>query len=290
MWMRLIGYPSPTRTHKNLVVKSTILAVMNKMIKILTGFLLLVFFAAVNTSCASSAITTNTPTEIPQMSVTPTSRLEVVLPTETQPAISFTETVTQTPEVDDLSVFTPTSTVENSPTVEITPVEETKKIIEEAIRNAFEIEHEADITLNDEKFPEVFINDPRFLMDSHTLETVRRLTDNPTLESAGYLDYKLAYYGWLINETKARENIKNKAKSEKRELTKEERAILTDNDAPAHTKEGDYRSPLYIHSIDVKDDIAIAVIESGWMNAELTLVLVDGKWYIADCKGLAINF
>jgi hypothetical protein len=263
---------------------------MNQLIKILTGFLLLAFFAVVNTSCASSAKTQTTPVKIPQMSVTPTSLQKEVQPTETQPTISFTATVTQTPEAGDITVPTPTSTIENSPTEEITQVEKTKKTIEETIRYAVDVEFEAAVNLDDKKFPEVFINDPRFPLDPSTLDTVRELTDNPKLESAGWLDYKLAYYGWLINGIKAREDLENKAKSENRNLTKEERKILNENDAPVHTKKGDYRSPLYIPSIELKDDIAKAVIEDGCINAELTLVLVDGKWFIAGYKGLGINF
>lgn len=114
-------------------------------------------------------------------------------------------------------------------TAEKTPdTPETKEVIK-AVERSYDIEAEAGYTFDITKFSDVFINDPRFPVSAGTLETVRELTNNPFLESAGYLDYKLAYYSWIIHATTHAEKIKEKAKAENRALTEEERRSLVDS-------------------------------------------------------------
>jgi hypothetical protein len=168
---------------------------------------------------------------------------------------------------------------------------ETKEIVK-TIEKAYDIEAEAAYKFDISKFPTVFINDPRFNVDTYTLDVVRQLTNQPKLESAGWLDYKEAYYSWRINATLKEEALKEKAKAEKRQLTEKEKESLSDpwgRTAPARAQSSTRRIPLKFVSIDVKDDIAVVVINDGPYTAELTLVLVKGKWYIAAWKGISIN-
>ena len=99
---------------------------------------------------------------------------------------------------------------------------EAKEVIK-AVERSYDIEAEAAYTLDTTKFSDVFINDYRFPVGASTLETVQELTNNPSLELAGYLDYKLAYYSWKINATNSAEKIKEKASKENRVLTDEEK-------------------------------------------------------------------
>jgi hypothetical protein len=48
--------------------------------------------------------------------------------------------------------------------------------------------------------------------------------------------------------------------------------------------------PLTFISLDIKDDVATVLLNDGTYTAELTLILVDGNWYIAGFKGISINF
>ena len=68
------------------------------------------------------------------------------------------------------------------------------KEVMKTIEKAYDIEAEAAYTFDIKKFPTVFINDPRFPVSPGTLEIIKDLTDNPSLESAGWLDYKVAFY------------------------------------------------------------------------------------------------
>lgn len=42
-------------------------------------------------------------------------------------------------------------------------------------------------------------------------------------------------------------------------------------------------------SVDVSEDVATVILDDGTYTAELTLVLVDEKWYIAGFKGMSVN-
>ena len=168
---------------------------------------------------------------------------------------------------------------------------EAKEVIQAAER-AYDTEAEAAYTFDTTKFSDVFINDPRFPVSASTLETVRELTNNLSLESAGYLDYKIAYYSWIINATTHAEKIKEKAKAENRALTEEERKSLIDNNgriAPARSQSPTRSLPLNILSVKINNDIATVVLDDGPWTLEMYLVLVDKKWYVAGVKALAFH-
>jgi len=100
------------------------------------------------------------------------------------------------------------------------------KEVMNAVERAYDVQAEAKFNFDIKKFPDIFINDPRFPVSSATLKTIRELTNNPSVESAGYLDYKVAYYSWLIESTLHAEKVKEKAKQENRPLTAEEKNHL----------------------------------------------------------------
>jgi hypothetical protein len=167
-----------------------------------------------------------------------------------------------------------------------------EKEIAKIIENAYKAEAKASRTFDLTDFSSVFINDPRFPMDADTLQVVREMTGNLSLESAGYLDYKLAYYSHWRDGALLLEELKEKAKKEKRELTEEESLSLVDEfgrSAIPRNTSGPRRTPIRINSIAIENDIAYAIVNDGPRTVELTLVLVDGHWYIAAIKGIALH-
>jgi len=166
------------------------------------------------------------------------------------------------------------------------------KEIMQIIERAYDIEVEAAYTFNIRKFPTVFINDPRFPVSPGTLETIKQLTNDPSLQSAGWLDYKEAFYSWRIEATLHAEAVKEKAKQENRALSKEERDSLMDphgRSAPARAHGPTRTTSLTFMSIEINEDVAIVILDDGTYKAELTLVFVDGSWYIAGFKGISLN-
>lgn len=191
-----------------------------------------------------------------------------------------------------ISISTSSSIVAQSKSAYKIPDTPEAKEIMRVIENAYDIEVEAGFTFDIKKFPEVFINDPRFPLDPATLETVKELTNNPSLETAGYLDYKIAFYSWRMDATINAEKTKEKAKSENRDLTPEEKRSLVDQNgriAPARSQSPIRSLPLTFLSVEVNDDIATVVVNDGPRTIELFLVLVDKKWYIAGTKGVAFH-
>ncbi len=166
------------------------------------------------------------------------------------------------------------------------------KEVMKTIERAYDIEVEAAYTFDLSKFPTVFINDPRFPVSQGTLETIRQLTNNPSLESAGWLDYKMAYYSWTKDAILHSEAVYEKAKKENRELTANEKKSLIDSKgrmAPARSESPKKKIDVSFFSVETNKDIAIAIIDDGPRTLQLTLVLVDKQWYIAAYKGLAVH-
>ncbi|RPJ27329.1 MAG: hypothetical protein EHM33_08460 [Chloroflexi bacterium] len=162
----------------------------------------------------------------------------------------------------------------------------------QTIERAYDIEAEAAHTFDLSKFSTVFINDPRFPLPSSTLQDVREMTDNLSLESAGYLDYKMAYYSWRRDGALHLDKLKEKAKAENRSLTQTEVRSLTDKygrTAPPRTQETTRNIPVKFISMGINDDISYVVIDDGPRTRQLTLILVDKKWYIAGTKGISIH-
>lgn len=166
------------------------------------------------------------------------------------------------------------------------------KEIEKAIVNAYKAEAKAGRTFDLTDFPSVFINDPRFPMGAGTLQVVREMTGNLSLESVGYLDYKMAYYSHWRDGALLLEELQEKAKKEKRELREEERLSLVDEfgrSATPRNSSGPRKTPVKIISIAIENDIAYAILNYGPGTVELTLVLVEGHWYIAAIEGIALH-
>ncbi len=201
----------------------------------------------------------------------------------------------------DLSSPTPESTIvateefTNSPGFEVSrdipDTRETKEVIK-AIEKAYSIEAKASYSFDFSKFSTIFTNDPRFPVSPGTLETVRQLTLNPTLETAGWLDYKIAYYSWMRDSILLAEAIHARAKSENRELAEEEKKLLKDpwgRTAPARAQSGDRKNIIRYLTVEINDDVAVVTLTRGMYYSELTLVLVDKNWYIAGEKYLSIS-
>jgi hypothetical protein len=176
-------------------------------------------------------------------------------------------------------------------TYNIPDTPEAKKVME-TIEKAYDIEAEAAYTFDLTKFPIVFINDPRFPVSRGTLKTIRELTNNPSLESAGWLDYKVAYHSWASNAILHSEAVREKAKLENRGLTTEEIQSLIDpqgRTAPARVPSPTRSHALQFISVKVKRDIAKVILDDGPRTIEMTLVLIDEQWYIAGIKGIAFH-
>lgn len=166
------------------------------------------------------------------------------------------------------------------------------KEIMKTIERAYDIKAEAAYTFDLKKLPTVFINDPRFPLSEKHLETVRQLTYNPSLESAGWLDYEIAHYSWLRDAILHSEAVHAKAKAENRDLTQEERKSLVDpygRIAPARVDSPTRKGRIRFLSVEIDGDIATVVLDDGPRTVQMTLVFVDKKWYIADSKILSMH-
>lgn len=184
---------------------------------------------------------------------------------------------------------------ENGPGFELSPdIPDTKEVREviKAVEKSYDVEVKAAYTFDISKFPTIYINDPRFPVSPGTLETIRQLTLNPEIETAGWLDYKIAYYSWMRDTILFSEAIHEKAKAENRELTKEERQSLIDpqgRTAPARAESPDRTVPITYLTVDINGDIAVVTLLRGVYHSELTLVLVDKNWYVANERFLSIS-
>jgi|GEM_PF-1173391 hypothetical protein len=193
------------------------------------------------------------------------------------------------------STIEPTDETTNGPgfvlSSDIPDTHEAKEIIK-AIERSYDIEVEAAYTFDLSKFPNVFINDPRFPVSSGTLETVRQLTLNPVLESAGWLDYKMAFYSWRRDSTLLSEAVQAKAKVENRDLTEEERKSLRDpwgRTAPARSESPTRSIAINYLTMEINNDTATVTLRRGIYHSEIKLVLVDGRWYFAKERFLSVS-
>lgn len=173
--------------------------------------------------------------------------------------------VTAKPPVATRSVSTPK--IDQAPTsiyhAEIPNTVEAKEIMK-TIERAYDIQVQAGRSFDLTKFPTVFINDPRFNVRPSTLEAVQRMSHNPSLATAGYLDYKIAYYAKL-----------KEAKLHSDTLHPE------DKNAPENAQVKIRKDALEFISMSINKDIALVILNDGARTFEMYLVLVDRKWYIA---------
>lgn len=166
------------------------------------------------------------------------------------------------------------------------------KEIQRTIEKAYMIEEIAARTFDTTEFAKVFINDPRGgKLDDSTLQFVEEVLGiNRT--SAGYLDYKLAYYKWWEAGAQKIEALQAKAQAEGRPLTPEEVSSLIDGSGRiAMPRAQGPVSEIWLdfYSISINGDIAVAIFDDGPRTNRMTLVKVDGKWYIAGNEILAVH-
>lgn len=170
--------------------------------------------------------------------------------------------------------------------VDVPDTPEALEIIHQ-VNTALEIEFECIFDYS--RLSSVYVNDLRYPVDDEKLEFIRIVTDNPFLASAGYLDYKTAYYPWWLEGKRQWEEIYSKAQAENRDVSEEERnAFLL-------SKWGEYpggacnpvgKIEAIIVSILIEDDIATVVYGIGSRAKEATLALIDGYWLIAQEKDI----
>jgi hypothetical protein len=185
--------------------------------------------------------------------------------------------------------------IQNSPlttSASVTPVTPESKEIMQRIETAYDIEAEAAYSFDLADFPSMYINDPRYEVNLQSLEFVRDITHNPTLKSAGYLDYKTAYFTWWKEGTERFDALQDKAKSENREVTQDEIKSLIDSKwqmPPARAKTPIREISLRFISISIENDIATVYLHDGTRTVVMVLILVDKQWYIAGLRGITLN-
>ncbi len=217
---------------------------------------LIVSSCGTSTQAASQATNENYKSEIPSPSETSGFSVNTITPTlhpslincVATPDLVVNKELPNTPEAQEI----------------IRTVQKSEEIYSEALR-----------TSDPSKFPTVFINDPRFPVSAGTLETVSRLTNNPSLQSAGWLDYKLAYYSFQINEGSY--------------LQVE---LLHTPESPTLPPDFVWCSPpsaLNFLSMNIDGDIAVVKIHEVGRVYELTLVLVNNQWFIAAYHGISVS-
>ncbi len=159
--------------------------------------------------------------------------------------------------------------------------------IQATIRRANLIEEDASRTFDTSQFATVYINDPRGgKLHEAYLSLVRDYLGKDGA-SAGWLDYKLAYYTFWKTGALRLEKLTAKAKNEGRDLTVEESRSLFDKagrPAAGRGPEG-LNIEVEFDSIAIYGDVAVARYHGTGTFWETTLVQVGGKWYIAGQTG-----
>lgn len=172
------------------------------------------------------------------------------------------------------------------------PISPDVEAVQQTIRKAYEIEEKAARTFDTTEFATVFINDPRGgKLDTSTLQFVEEVSGRD-LTSAGYLDYKLAYYKWWEGGALKIEALQSKAQAEGRALTQEEiSSLVDDNGRIAMPRAQGPISEVWLDffSISIDGDVAIAIFDDGPRTNKMILVKKDGRWYIAGNEILSVH-
>lgn len=186
--------------------------------------------------------------------------------------------------------LSPTPQTQAVPGVPDTP---DSKAIQATIEKAYEIEGYAAHTFDTTEFASVFINDPRGgELSPGCLKLVQDYGDTAS-NTAGYLDYKLAYFSWWKNGALRLEELWSKVEKEGRNLTQEEVQSLIDSSgrlaAPRNPEGLGSETEIRFKSITIIGDIATVVFDDGARLNEMTLVNVGGRWYIAGNVVLRVH-
>jgi hypothetical protein len=174
--------------------------------------------------------------------------------------------------------------------------------IKATVQRAYAIEAEVGKNFDLARLSSVYVNDPRggalpdiwlnFVHDKWRETGDPRLND--TTYTPGYLDYKLAYFGWWKQGAEKLEVLHTQADREHRHLTVEEIKSVTDaaGRIPPARGAADITPPqITFESISFNGDTAVAVVNDGPRTMELTLVkAANGKWFIAGAKIQSIHF
>ncbi len=172
------------------------------------------------------------------------------------------------------------------------PISPDVEAIRQTIRKAYEIEERAARTFDTTEFATVFINDPRGgKLDASTLQFVEEVLGRD-LTSAGYLDYKLAYYKWWESGALKIEALQSKVQAEGRSLTQEEISLIVDSSGRiAMPRAQGPVSEIWLEffSISIDGDVAIAIFDDGPRTNKMTLIKKDGRWYIAGNEILSVH-
>jgi hypothetical protein len=173
------------------------------------------------------------------------------------------------------------------------PDTENARQIQDTIVKSYQIEDAAARDFDTSLFPTVFVNDPRGgELSPSTIDLVRDYNKDATSNYIGYLDSKLAYYSWWEQGALRLEELWAKAAQEGRHLTREEMNSLMDSGGrlAAPRLQGPVPTPeIRFISISVKGDLAIATFDDGGRTIEMTLVKINGQWYIAGNKVIDVH-
>lgn len=175
----------------------------------------------------------------------------------------------------------------NSTKVVSIPAED-KDLILETLTRACQLSIKAGATFDISEFPTVFVNDPRFTVRLSDYPLLANYFPNTSVETAGYLDYKIAYYRWWEEGTLRLESIQQTMKDENRDyMTSDEVSFLQETGIPParispedFSAESENCSQIIVTLLEVKDDFAIVVVEEGATTSEHYLVKKNGQWCI----------
>ena len=172
------------------------------------------------------------------------------------------------------------------------PDTDDSRLIQETIVRSYKIEAETAMTFNTSGFASVFVNDARVgeLIPTQ-LKFMQDITQNPSKTNFGYLEYKIAYYTWWGRGAESVEQLQAKVAKEGRNLTTEEMQSLVDSTGRIAPYRSTITKPPEIEfkSIVIDGDRAITTFDDGPRTNEMTLVKINGSWFIAGNKILVFH-
>jgi hypothetical protein len=102
----------------------------------------------------------------------------------------------------------------------------------------------------------------------------------------------MAYNIWRRDSTLYYEAVQATAVAENRELTEEEIKSLSDpwgRSAPVRSESPIRNIAITYLTMEVKEDIAIVTLHRGIYYSQLTLVLLNNQWFIANEYFLSVS-
>jgi hypothetical protein len=210
-------------------------------------------------------------------------------PTTTAPPPS-NATPTSTTTVTPTATITPTSTpvVPTVPPPIIDPnfpgSPDATEIVEVMLR-AQDAEIRALCYFDLTEFPSAYVNDPRFPVPiSSYVNHLRELAHIPRIESPGELNSQLAFWGWRAATASHLLSLRATATAENRDLTAEEKALLSEETDKGAIFLCNTIAPLPIEfqSLEVDNDVATIEVMHGVIKFKVILVRLEDHWFIAE--------